>query len=150
MKSVLAFATALLVGSAALAQQPPLPPEFKRAIDTADAAWNKRDLTLAMQLYAPDATLSLGAMQLKGVRDIQAYMQTTLDSLPRNIMRRTIVRRIEKVENLLLVDTEILIERPGADGKPELLRSLSGVNLIRQDAKGIRILAVRLVPLNKE
>jgi hypothetical protein len=65
-------------------------------------------------------------------------------------MRRTVIRRIEKVDTLLLVDTEILIERPGADGKPELLRTLSGMNVVRQDAKGLKILAVRLVPMNKE
>jgi ketosteroid isomerase-like protein len=148
MKSLIAFISAALLAVSAMAQQ--VPPEFKRVIDTADAAWNKRDLSAAMQFYSPEATLSIGAMQLKGVRDIQTYMQTTMDSLPRNIMRRTLIRRIEKVENLLLVDTEILIERPGTDGKPELLRTLYGMNVVRQDAKGLKILAVRLVPMNKE
>jgi len=149
MKSLLPFLAALLWSACACAQTK-VPPEFRKVLETADAAWNRRDLGAATQFYAPDATLSIGAMQLKGARDIQAYMQTTLDSLPRNIMRRTLIRRIEHVGGLILVDTEILMERPGADGKPELLRTIAGVNLVRQEAKGLRILAVRLVPMNKE
>lgn len=148
MKSIIALALALVLAGSAHAR--PVPAEFRQVIENADAAWNKRDLRQLLQFYSPDATLSIAAMQLKGARDIQAYMQTTLDSLPRNIMRRTIIRRIEPVGELILVDTEILMERPGADGKPELLRTIAGFNVVRKEGKGVKILAVRLIPMNKE
>lgn len=113
----------------------------------ADDAWNRRDAAAMSAFYAADATSTIGAQALKGRAQMQAYFTNSFARLPAGLTHRTVLRRIERIGELVATDNDVFLEAPNGDGSKKVVRQFFTFTLVRPRAGGWEMVAVRATPL---
>lgn len=142
-----AFLSAAVLAGPAAAADVVLPPGMAELARAADDAWNRRDATAMVAFYAGDATSTIGKTELKGKAELLDYFTGSFRNLPPGLTHRTVVRRLERIGELVATDNAVYIEAPdGAQGK-RVLREFFTFSLLRPTAGGWEFVAVRATPL---
>lgn len=148
MKSL--FATLMLtvsLHSVAAPVSPEEATELAGVAASADQVWNARDAAALTNYYHPDATSTIGQVQLSGKPALRAYFDNSFKNVPAGMTHRTVVRRIEKMGELYITDSAVYLEMPdGASGR-KTVREFMTLGLMRRAGSGWEFLHVRAVPL---
>lgn len=142
-------AVAQLAGPAAAERRADVEQAMRALAQRADEAWNRRDAHAMAAFYAPDATSTIGAQPLAGRAQMLAYFTGSFARLPAGLTHRTVVRRIERIGDLVATDNDVFVEAPDDNGGKRVVRQFFTFTLVRPQGQGWEMVAVRATPLGR-
>lgn len=142
---------AAIAPASAVAQTVGVPADVERSLhelaQRADDAWNRRDAAAMAGFYAADATSTIGGQPLKGREQMLAYFTNSFGKLPPGLTHRTVLRRVERIGELLATDNDVFLEGPDGAGGKRVVRQFFTFTLVRPRGDGWEMVAVRATPL---
>jgi uncharacterized protein (TIGR02246 family) len=139
--------TVALPGRAAEPASVTLLPGMAELARAADDAWNRRDPAAMVAFYAADGTSTIGKAELKGKGQMLDYYTSSFRGLPPGLTHRTVVRRVERIGDLVATDNAVYIEAPDGGQGRRVVREFFTFSLLRPTAGGWEFVAVRATPL---
>lgn len=115
----------------------------------ADAHWNARDAAGLAAMYADDATLVVGGGALaQGQAAVLAYFTASFARTPATLRHTTRVDRLVVLApDLVLADTRVALDQPGADGAPRRVRDFNTLTLLARRDGQWKLHTVRAYPV---